>query len=148
MPNSAVGEHGDIGRAAADIDQAHAELAFVVRQHGVTRRELLEDDVLDLQPAAFDALLDVLRGVDGARHQVDLRLEPHARHAERFANAFLVIDQVFLRQDVQHFLVRGNRHRLRRIDDALDVLREHFPSRIATMPWEFRLRTWLPAMPA
>ncbi len=52
-----------------------------------------------------------------------LRLEPHARHADRLADAFLVVDDEFLRQDVEDLLVGRDRDRLRRVDHALDVAR-------------------------
>jgi hypothetical protein len=50
-----------------------------------------------------------------------LRLETHAGHADRLADAFLVVDDEFLRQDVQDLLVGRDRHRARRVDHALDV---------------------------
>ena len=52
---------------------------------------------------------------------MDFRLQAHARHAQRLLDPFLRIDDVFLRQNVQHFLVGGNRHCLGGIDDALYV---------------------------
>ena len=119
-------EHRDVGRAAADIDQAHAELLLVVGEHRVARRELLEHDVLDREAAALHALHDVLRGALGAGDDVHLRFQAHARHADRLADAFLAVDQEFLRQDVQDLLVGRNRDRARRVDDALDVFRRHF----------------------
>ena len=126
VTNRAAGEHGDIGRAAADVDQADAQFLFVIGQHGITGSELLEHDVVDRQAAALHALDDVLRGALGARHDVHLGLETHARHADRLADAFLIIDDEFLRQDVQDLLVGRNRHGARRIDHAIDVIGRHF----------------------
>src|SRR5262249_43182576 len=100
MSDRALGEYCDVRRSAADIDDANTELTFVVGQHRVTRRQLLEDDVLDLQPAALDALLDVLRCIHRAGDEMNFRLEAYARHPERFLDAFLSIDDVLLRQDV------------------------------------------------
>ena len=148
MPNRAAGEHRDVGRAAADVDEAHAEFLFVVGEHRVAGRQLLEHDVVDLEPAALHALDDVLRSALGARHDVHFRFETHAGHADGFADALLAVDHVLLRQDVQDLLVRWDCHGARRIDHAIDVLRVTSLSRIATMPCEFRLRTWLPAIPA
>ena len=121
VADGAVGEHGQVGRAAADIDQAHAELLLILGEHGEARGQLLEHHVIDLQSAALDALLDVLRGAVGARDDVHLGLEAHARHADRVADAFLAVDDEFLRQYVQDLLVRGDGHRLGRIDHVLDV---------------------------
>ena len=65
------------------------------------------------------------------------------------ADAFLAVDDEFLRQHVQDALVgresprpwprRSRARRRRRVTSR---------SRIATTPCELRLRTWLPAMPA
>jgi hypothetical protein len=83
--------------------------------------ELLEHDVLDRQPAALYALDDVLRRALRAGHYVHLRLEAHAGHADRLADALLVIDQELLRDDVQDLLVGRDGNGARGVDDALDV---------------------------
>ena len=114
-------EHREVGRATADVDQAHAELLLVLGQHRETRRQLLEHDIVDLEAAALDALLDVLRRAVGAGDDVHLGLEAHARHADGVADAFLAVDDEFLRQHVQDLLVGGNRHGLGGVDHMLDV---------------------------
>ncbi len=53
------------------------------------------------------------------------RLEPHAGHADRLLDAVLVVDDEFLRKDVQDLLIRRDRDRARRVDHALDVARRH-----------------------
>ena len=60
-------------------------------------------------------------GAFGPGDDVHLGLETHTRHADRLADAFLMIDDEFLREDVQDLLVRGNRHGPRGIDHAVDV---------------------------
>ncbi len=126
VADRAAREDRHVGGAAADVDQADAEFLLVVGQHGVARRQLFEHDVLDLEAAALHALDDVLRGAFRAGHDVDLRFEPHARHADGLADAVLRVDDEFLRQDVQDLLVRGNRHGARRVDHALDVALRDF----------------------
>src|SRR5690606_27094606 len=126
MPDRTAREDRDVRRTAADIDETHAELLLVIRKHRVARCQLLEHDVLDRKPAALHALDDVLRRALRARDDVHLGFEAHARHADRLANAFLAVDEKFLRQDVQDLLVGRNRDRPRGIDHALDVFRSHF----------------------
>ena len=89
VADRAAAEHREVGGAAADVDQAHAEVLLVVGQHRIARGQLLEHDVLDLEAAALHALDDVLRRAVGAGDDVHLRLEAHARHADRIADAFL-----------------------------------------------------------
>ena len=57
----AVGEDGDVGGAAADVDQRDAELLLVLAPAPPRRGERLEHDVGTLRPRAVGALDDVLR---------------------------------------------------------------------------------------
>lgn len=50
MADRAFGEDRDIGGAAADIHQAHAQFLLVLGQHRIGRGQLLEDDVVDPRP--------------------------------------------------------------------------------------------------
>src|ERR1700722_19745159 len=97
VADRAVGEHRKVGRAAADIDEAHSELLLILGQYGKTRGQLLEHHLLHREPAALDALLDVLCGAVGAGDDVDLRLQAHAGHADRIADALLAVDDELLR---------------------------------------------------
>src|SRR5215469_4801393 len=121
VADRAVGKHREIGGAAADVDQAHAELLLILGEHCKARGELLEHDVLDSEPAALDALLDVLGGRVRPRDDVHLGLEAHPRHADRVTDPFLAVDDELLRQHVQDLLIRRNRHRLGSIDHVLDI---------------------------
>ena len=54
---------------------------------------------------------------------MDLGLETHTRHTDRFADPFLAVDDEFLRQDMQDLLVGRNRDRSRSVDHAIHVAR-------------------------
>jgi hypothetical protein len=125
VADGAIGEHGEVGGAAADVDQADAELLLVLAEHRVAGTELAEHQVVHLQTAAADALDDVLRGADRAGDHVHPRLQAHAAHADGLADALLVVDDEFLRQDVQDLLVRRDRHRAGGVDDPVDVRLHH-----------------------
>src|SRR5450755_1341041 len=126
VADCAATEDRDVGGPAADIDHAHAEVLFILGEHGIARCELLKHNVLNLEPAALHTLDDVLRGAVRASNNVYLRLQAHAGHANRIADSFLRIDDVFLRQDMQDLLVRGDCHRLGCVDYALDVTGTYF----------------------
>ena len=126
MPDGAVAEDREVGGAAADVDEADPQLPFVVEQHRLARRELLEDDVVDLEAAAAHALGDVLHRAHRAGHHVDLRLQAHPRHAGGLPDPFLAVDDVFLRDGVEDLLIGRDRDGPRGVDDALHVFRGHF----------------------
>ena len=126
MADRALRPHRQIGRPAADIDQADAEFLLVVGKHGIARRQRLQHQIVYFQPAAAHALDDVLRGRYRAGDDMHLHFEAETAHADRFADAVLVVDGKLLRQDVQDFLIGRNRHRPRCFDDAVDVHRRHF----------------------
>src|SRR5690606_17355589 len=121
VADGALGEHGDIGGAAADVHQAYAQLLLVLGQHRKAGGKLLQDHVVHFQAAAAHALDDVLGGAHGAGDHMHLGLQAHAGHAHRLADAVLGIDDEFLGQDVQDLLVGGNRHGARRVDHPLHV---------------------------
>ena len=95
----------DVGGAAADVDQHHAELALFVGKHGFGRGQRRQHHLGDVEAGAVAALDDILRRGRGAGHDMNLGFEAHAGHAERLANAVLVVDDVVLRQHVDHVAV-------------------------------------------
>ena len=117
----AIGEHRDIGGAGADVDQRDSELLFVLGQHRLAGRDLVQDQVVDLQAAAGDALGDVLHCAVGSGNQVHLHLEPHTRHPDRLADAIGGIDHEALGHDVQNPLVSRNGDRACRLQHTLDI---------------------------
>ena len=118
------------------------------RQHRLGRGERLEHDVGDVQAGLVRALHDVLRARHRRRDDVDLGLEPHAAHAERLADAVLLVDDELLREHVDDLAVHRDRHGLGRVDHAPMSLSATSWSFTATMPWELKPLMWPPAMPA
>src|SRR6266545_1833871 len=121
VPDGAVAEQRGVGGATADVDQQDAELLLIGRQHGLGRGQRLEHDVLDGEPRSVHRPHHVLHGGHGARHEVDLDFQPHARHAERLADAILIVDDEGLRQSVDDLAVGREVDGLRRLERALDV---------------------------
>ena len=119
--DGAVGEDGDVGGAAADVDQRDAQLLLVVLQHRLARGQRLEHDVQHLEVAARAALDDVLRGGRRRGDDVDPRLQAHAAHAQRLAHAVLAVDHVLLRQHVDDVAVDGQRDGARQLQHLGDV---------------------------
>ena len=121
VTDRAAGEDGDVGGAAADIDQHDAQLFFVGGQHGQAGSQGLQDQILHFQAAAAHALDDVLCGADRAGHDVHAHFQAQAAHADGLADVFLAVNDEFLRQHVQHLLIGGDVHGLGGLDDASDI---------------------------
>ncbi len=69
----------------------------------------------------LDTLFNVLRGINGAGHQMNFRLQANTGHTERLFDSFLAINQKFLRQDMKNFLISWDRDRLSRINHSIDI---------------------------
>jgi len=119
--DAALAVDGDVRRAAADVDEGDAEFLFVGREHGLGRGQLLEDDLVDVETHAVDALDDVLRRGRGPRHDVDLGLEPHPGHPHGVLDPLLLVDDVVLGKDVQDLAVQRDADRAGGVDGAPHV---------------------------
>ncbi len=115
-------EDGQVGRAAADVEQRHAEFALVGRQHRFGGRQLADDHVDHRDARPVHAGDEVLRGGGRAGDDVHVDLEPGAGHADRGADAVLLVDDEVLRQHVQDLAAGGQRHGPGGVEGAAHVL--------------------------
>src|SRR5436190_13058769 len=118
-----VDDHVD--RPAAQVDQGHAQVALLRGEHRLGGGERAGEQVAHVEPGAVAALDQVLPRAHRAGHDVDARFEAHAGHADRLADAVLVVDDELLRQDVEDLLVGGEGDGARGVHDPLDVPRRH-----------------------
>jgi len=126
MLNGTAEKHREIGRAAANIHDARAQFLLVLGQDRVARRQLLQHDVVNVETTSLHTLDDVLGRADGTGYHVHLGFEAHAGHTNRIPNPFLAVDQEFLWQDVQNFLICRNGHGARGVYHPVDVTIAHF----------------------
>src|SRR5512139_1247975 len=122
VPQAAALEDGQIGGAAADVHQRHPELLLVGGEDGFAGGQLAEDHPRHLDTRAVDGRDDVLRRRARTGDDVDVHLEASAGHADWRADAVLVVHDVVLGQHVQDAATARQRHALRRVDRAADVL--------------------------
>src|SRR5438034_1586680 len=126
VPDLPLVEDGDPGRAAADLDQRHAQLPLVVRQYRVRRGQGLEHQVRRAVSRPLHALAQVLGGRGLHRHEVHLDLEPRPRHPHGVRDAALLVDHVLLRNVVQELVVFAERDRAGDLVHPGDVRRGDF----------------------
>ena len=125
MPDRALGKDCNVSGAAANINQADAQLLLIVREHRIARCKLLQSQITDLQSTVTHALVNILRSTDRPGDDMHPRLEAYTRHANRLMDSLLLIDDEFLRQYMQNFAVGRNRYSLRRIDHPVDITLRH-----------------------
>src|SRR5918994_224110 len=128
VPEAAAFENGDVGRTAADVDQRDAELLLVRREHRLAGRDLLDDAHRHLRAGPVHAGDDVVDRGRARRHDVDVDLEPGARHPDWRPDAVLFVDDEVLRQHVQDLPAVRQRNSLRRIDCTPHVVARDLPA--------------------
>src|SRR5229473_2975672 len=122
VPYHASAENNQFRGAAADVQQAAAEIALVLREARFRGSERLQDRVADEDAGLVRGGDEILRGGDGRSHQVDIDFQPLADHADGVAYAILSIHHEFMRKDVQDFAVFWKRDVTSGIDGAADVI--------------------------
>ena len=91
---------GDIGRSTTDIDECATDFFFVVAEYGSARGERRIDEVVDVEMTAIDAFDDVIGAADRPCNDVDFGFESDAIHPDGATDSGLIVEDVFLRQDV------------------------------------------------
>ena len=127
VPHAALEEERQVRGPAADIDDDHAELLLLGREHGPARRERLQHQVVYAEPGARAALDDILDRRHRAGDDVDLHVEPRSRHPVGVLDPVLVVDDELLGEHMEDLLVHGDVHRPGAVDRPRDVCGTDLP---------------------
>ena len=103
-----------------------SKLLLILTQDGFPHSDRLQHGVSNQKTAAIHRRDNVLRRRRGTRNDVNVDFEPRADHAERIANAVLIVNGKFLGQDVNDLAFRRQRDRARGFDDAPDIVAVDF----------------------
>ncbi len=122
MTQHSVAEDDEFRRAAADIEQAAAEFALILREAGFGRSKRLENSVRDFNPRLVDGDHQILHRRSGGSHQMDVHFEALADHSQRVANIVVRVEEKFLREHVQHDAILGKRDVARGIHGMANVV--------------------------
>ena len=127
MAQHPVAEDDQLRRAAADIEQAAAEFAFILREARFRRSERFEDRVRYFDARLVDGNHQILHGRSRGSHQMHVDFEALADHSQRVANIVVRVEQKFLREHVQHHAILGKRDIARGIHGVANVLAVDVP---------------------
>ena len=164
MAQGVFGKDGQIGDAAAEVDEGHAQFLFFLGEHRLAGRQALQGDAVYLQAGPVGALENIIEGGDGPGDDVHLALQAHPVDAHRVLDAVLAVDQKILYQGMDHLTVGGDGHGAGRLDDPFHIRRGHLPvldgddSLAVDAPWSgrrprrhkrngFRSRPWSQLLP-
>ena len=102
-----VFEDGDIGSAAADVDENHAGVLFLFVEDGLCRGDRLKDHVIHLQTSTLDAFHDVFGRRGLTDNDMEVGFDFVAQHTHGIGGQ-LSVDVGVLPDDVYDFLTRSH----------------------------------------
>ena len=118
--NCSLAKNHEFRRTCADVSEAHSQIALVGAQHGVGACEWLEHCVIDVHTGAIDGRHNILRGARSGGHHVDADFQAGGHHAQRIVHARLLVENEFLRQQMENFPVGGQGNGARFVDRHAD----------------------------
>ena len=121
-----AGIHGDIHCTTTNIDHTDTQFTFIFGQYGITCRQTRENKLVNFQATTFNGFYNVLRHIVVTCDQVHFCLHTYARKADRVLDPFLVVNRIFLRNDMQHAMLVADTHGFRRVHDVFNVFLRHF----------------------
>ena len=106
--DAVVLEDGDIGSATTDIGEQDTTLSLLFSEDSLSAGKGFQNEVVNLNADATDALGQVLDGVYRRSNDVCLNIQAEAIHADRVLDPLLTIDDVGAGDDVKQLSLAGN----------------------------------------
>jgi len=114
-------EDRDIGGAPAQLNDGAAQLDLVWGEHGQRGCQRLEHELRHLVSRPLHTLSEVQQHAGEHRNQIDFGFQPRSRHANRFADPPLLVDQIILRDRVEQLMIAAEADAARHIVDPGDI---------------------------
>src|SRR5262249_37156704 len=103
-------EDNDFGGARANVQQAGTQFALVQLENGIGAGERLEDDIIHVNTCAIRGGDEVLCRTGRTGHNMSIHFQAVRNHANRVLYAALIVDNEFLRQQVEGLPVSRQRY--------------------------------------
>src|SRR6202521_6002107 len=121
VSHHAPAEDNQFRGAAADVQQAAAEIALVLREARFRGSERLKDRIANEDAGLVRGGDEILGGGNGGCHQMDVDFQPLADHADGVAYAVLRVRHEVMRKGMQYLPVFRERDIAGRIHGAAHV---------------------------
>ncbi len=121
--HGAFEENHQVAGVRADVQQAHAQFAFVGGERGFGGGDGLEHGLGDFKAGAVGAGDGALKRAARAGGDVQIDFETGADHAHGIEDAGLIVDDELARQQVQNFAIGRALHGAGALDGGLARLR-------------------------
>ncbi len=105
MPYGPVVEDRHVGKIPPDIYQDHTHFFFIITDTGVSRRQRLQNQMVNTYLASLQRAINILGGRYRRGDDMHFHFEAHAGHTHGILDARLFVDSVLLRDDVDDFAI-------------------------------------------
>ena len=99
--DGALLKNDEFCRTRSNIRQAYSHFTLIVAQHRIGGRQRLEHRVVDMHSSPVDCGNHILCGAGGRRDHMNANLEARCHHAQRIVHPGLIVENEFLRQQMQ-----------------------------------------------
>ena len=105
-----INQNSNICSTTANINQTDTQFLFIICQYRITGSQLFQDNIIHFQITPVYTFDDILNRTFSTCNHMHIDFQTHSRHTNWFTNAFLIINQELLRQNMQYFLIGRNCH--------------------------------------
>ena len=113
---------GNVGGAAADVNQYHTVLFFLFGKARHGRGDRLQGDVFDMQSCGVDALQNLVYLALVASDDLEVAANGASQHADGFVGFVFVVDDETLRNDGDNLFTRSHLDALNLVNHVVDFL--------------------------
>src|ERR1700693_4927672 len=121
VANDSAAVNNQFRGASTNVEQAAAQVAFILRQARFRRSQRLEHRVANQDARFIRGRNQILRGGHGGSDYVNIGFQAMADHANRITDAFLRVHAKFVRKNVKNFAVIGKRNVTSGVDGTANI---------------------------
>ena len=122
MLDGPITEDGQIRGAASDIEQCHPKFHLIPRENGLGRGNRFQNYFGNIQAGPVTTGYQIVERGHVCSHDMYIGYQPYPGHPQGILDTGMIINHVFLGQDMDDLLVIGYFNGLGRLDHSIDFL--------------------------